>query len=45
MRVLLINPPDVDGQLTDRQDRHAGFASGLYPPYTACYMARFLHGH
>ncbi len=35
MRVLLVNPPDVDGQLTDREDRHAGFCSGLYPPYTA----------
>lgn len=35
MRVLLVNPPDVDGQWTDREDRHAGFCSGLYPPYTA----------
>ena len=35
MRVLLVNPPDVDGHLTDREDRHAGFCSGLYPPYTA----------
>src|SRR5581483_9128042 len=35
MRVLLVSPPDVDGQLTDREDRHAGFCSGMYPPYTA----------
>lgn len=35
LRVLLLNPPDVDGRSTDREDRHAGFCSGLYPPYTA----------
>ncbi len=42
MKILLIVPPNVEGQMTDREDRHSGFASGMYPPYTAAQILSAL---